>query len=81
MITTHSHNIPINNEDFQAKLSKELVAVRRGCCDGFNNCRICNSDYAIQWADVAITLLHQHKIITKTNRNRILAKLYSGHRG
>jgi len=74
-------NVSVNNEDFLKRLVKECKKVRQGCQDGFTNCCICESDYSVQWADVALTLLCEDKIISETLKSELLCKLYDGHRG
>jgi len=76
-----SPNIPVNNEQFMILLATELAKVRNGCPDGFTGCCICESDYSIQWADVAITTLYKHKIVSKRTKDNVFSKLYDGHRG
>ena len=77
----HSENVSINNNEFRRLLNYNLSQIMYDCEHGFQHCRICEQDYSVQWADTAVKQLYKDKIITKKAYNKILNKLYSGHRG
>ena len=82
-----SFNIKQGQSIYLKRLDKILAKIKDGCIDretgknDFKNCPICQADYSVQWADVAITMLHEDGLIDKKTANNILSKLYDGHRG
>ena len=84
----NSHNIKQDMGIYFARLNKILYRIINGCkpmYDGtggeFDNCSICQSDYSVQFLDIAICILYEDGIINKETKDYIMSKLYDGHRG
>ena len=84
----NSHNIKQDMSVYFSRLKKTLPRIIKGCkpmYDGaggkFDNCSICQSDYSVQFLDIAVCILYEDGIINKETKDNIMSKLYDGHRG
>lgn len=83
-----SHNIKQGMGIYFDRLNKILPRIIKGCnpmYDGFggkfDKCLICQSDYSVQFLDIAICILYEDGFIDKETKDYIMSKLYDGHRG
>lgn len=84
----NSHNIKQGIDIYISRLNKILPRIVNGCTGNkyepernFNNCSTCQSDYSVQFLDIAICILFEDGIIDKQTKDNIMSKLYDGHRG
>jgi len=83
-----SHNIKQDIGIYFERLNKILPRIISGCSGSvyeperkFNNCHTCQSDYSVQFLDIAVCILYEDGIINKETKQDIMGKLYDGHRG
>lgn len=76
-----SHNIKQDINVYLQRLERILSRIIDGCEDGFNGCSICESDYSVQFLDIAVCILYEDGIIDAEIHRQIMEKLYDGHRG
>lgn len=80
-----SFNIKQDIGVYFARLNKILPRIINGCMgngrNDFDQCPICQSDYSVQFLDIAICILYEDGIINKKTKDSIMSKLYNVHRG